>query len=125
MLIVKPKKDNDDLAGQAPQPEAQAEPTAAPAEVPVEAPTEIPAEAPAEVPAEAPAEVSKEPPVKRKRKRHPIKSLLRVLLALVIIAGGIVVILLVVAHFAKYTDVFDMLEHMRAELALMWQRIRS
>jgi len=65
------------------------------------------------------------PLVKRKRKRHPVKSLLRILLALVVIAGGIFLILFVVAYLAKYDSIPAMLESMRVELSLMWQRIRN
>jgi hypothetical protein len=71
------------------------------------------------------SDAKKNPTGKRKRKRHPVKSLLRILIALVVIAAGIFLILFAVAYFAKYDSIPAMLESMRAELALMWQRIRN
>jgi hypothetical protein len=65
------------------------------------------------------------PPKKSKRKRHPIKSLLRILLALVLIAGGIYLILFIVAYASRYDSIASMLERMFDELSLMWQRIRN
>jgi hypothetical protein len=122
MLTVKPKKDNDDPAGQAPQTEAHAEP-------PVEAPEDPQSEPQSEAKPEAhegdSVVAKKEPLKKRKHKRHPVKSLLRILLALVIIAAGIYLILFVVAWLAKYDSIAAMLESMRVELDLMWQRIRN
>jgi len=100
------------------QPEAQAEPQ-----------PETPAEQTAEVQPKPKEDESsaakKEPKGKRKRKRHPIRSLLRILIALIIIAGGIYLILFLVAYFAKYESIPAMLASMRVELDLMWQRIRG
>ena len=67
----------------------------------------------------------KDPPKKRKQKRHPIKSLLRILLALIIIAAGIYLILFIVAYASRYDSIGSMLDRMFEELSLMWQRIRS
>jgi len=62
---------------------------------------------------------------KKKKKRHPLISLLRIVIALIIIAVGIYGILYIVAYAAKYDSIAAMLESMRVELDLMWQRIRN
>jgi len=62
---------------------------------------------------------------KKKRKRHPLISLLRIVIALIIIAVGIYLILFIVAYAAKYDSISAMLESMRVELDLMWQRIKN
>jgi len=102
----------EEIAGQqtSPPPEPQPEAKAAPQP---------------EAQADAAPAAKKKPSGKRKQKRHPIKSLLRILIALVIIAAGIYLILFAVAYFAKYDSIAAMLESMRAELSLMWQRISN
>jgi uncharacterized membrane protein len=131
MLNVTPKKDPVDIAEQA----APAEPQAVtPAESQAGTPTEPQAAPPAEPQKSEQQDKAqkgdssaskKESANKRKRKRHPVKSLLRILIALIIIAGGIYLILFAVAYFAKYDSIAAMLESMRVELDLMWQRIRN
>ena len=100
-----------------------------PVEAQVEPQPEAQAEQTAEVqpkPNESESAVAKEKPKgKKKQKRHPIRSLLRILIALIIIAGGIYLILFLVAYFAKYESIPAMLASMRVELDLMWQRIRN
>jgi flagellar basal body-associated protein FliL len=75
---------------------------------------------------ESPAEntENKEPPKKKKKKkRGPLWTLLRILIALVLIAVGTALILYIVALAAKYESVAAMLRSMLVELELMWQRI--
>jgi hypothetical protein len=129
MLTVKPKNDNDDIAGQEESsvetPEDVQDEPPAEAETPEEADADVQDETKLEKPDGNSDTTEKEQPKKQKRKRHPVKSLLRVLLALIIIAGGIYLILFVVAWLAKYDSIAAMLESMRIELDLMWQRIRN
>ena len=121
-----PNNNPEEVAGQQTQVEAQAAP---PPEAQAAAQPETPAEQAAEAqpkPKEDEASAAKkEPKGKKKQKRHPIRSLLRILIALIIIAGGIYLILFLVAYFAKYESIPAMLASMRVELDLMWQRIRG
>jgi uncharacterized protein HemX len=110
MQTETPNNNTEEVVEQAPQPEAPAEQTAEAEPKPDEGKAPV---------------TKKEPKGKRKRKRHPIKSLLRILIALIIIAGGIYLILFLVAYFAKYESIPAMLASMRVELDLMWQRIRG
>ena len=60
---------------------------------------------------------------KRNRKRQPVRALLRIIISLAVIAGGIWLILFVVMLFSNYTSISQMLGAMRIELELMWERI--
>jgi len=60
---------------------------------------------------------------KKRKKRKPIMTLLRVVISLVLIAIGIFLILFLVARAAKYDSIPAMLQRMIVELELMWQRI--
>jgi len=62
---------------------------------------------------------------RNKRKRSPLMSLLRLVIALIIIAVGVFGILYIVALAAKYPTIGAMLDSMWVELELMWQRIRN
>ena len=65
------------------------------------------------------------PSKKRKRKKHIGMTLLRLIIALFVIAVGVYLILYIVAYAAKYETIGAMLESMNIELSLMWQRIRN
>lgn len=63
---------------------------------------------------------------KKDKKREGVpKYLLRVIIALVILAVGIFLILFFVAKAARYDSIGAMLQHMGVELQLMWQRITA
>ena len=62
---------------------------------------------------------------RKRHKRSPLWSLLKLIIALVVIAVGIFAILYIVAIAAKYDTIRAMLDSMMVELELMWQRIRN
>jgi len=64
-----------------------------------------------------------ETPKKKKKKRSLAITILRIVISLIIIAGGIYLILFLVARAAKYDTIAAMLNSMFIELELMWQRI--
>lgn len=66
------------------------------------------------------------PPKKKRRgKESGLKTFLRILITLAVIALGIFLILFVVAKAGRFDSIGSMLRHMGVELSLMWQRIIS
>ena len=61
---------------------------------------------------------------KKKAKPSVWWTILRIVIALVIIAAGVFLILYIIARAAKYETILAMLQSMYIELELMWQRIR-
>ncbi len=68
-------------------------------------------------------QVEAEQAPEKPRKKRDKKTVLRVIIALVIITVGIFLILFLVAKAARFDSVGSMLEHMGTELSVMWQRI--
>jgi len=67
---------------------------------------------------------SSDPFKKFKKKRSGFAvTLIRIIISLLLIAGGIYLILFLVARAAKYDSIQAMLQSMFIELELMWQRI--
>lgn len=65
------------------------------------------------------------PGKKKKKQRGALGTILRIVIAVVILVVGVFIILFIVAKASHFDSIGTMLQHMFTELGLMWQRINA